>query len=55
MFRKCYIAIVSDKEGKPVGSIMTEIRFYRNAHFAYKHIIKNLDKDYHIIKFERVK
>jgi hypothetical protein len=55
MFKKCYVAIVSNDEGKPVGSIMVSVKFYKNAHFAYDKVLNELKGRHNIVKFERIK
>lgn len=55
MFKKCYVAIVSDENGLPIGSIMCEIIFYRNAKYAYDQMVERLASHQHVVEFKRIK
>jgi hypothetical protein len=54
MFKKCYLAIIGNEEGQPIGSIMVRCWRWKDALWVHRKLDKALTNG-NIIDFKRVK
>jgi hypothetical protein len=54
IFKKCYVAVVQNGEGKIIGTVVVEIPWYQTAFDAHVALRKSIGNN-SMVKFERIK